>query len=195
MQFPATFSFPVIGPACQFWPSTRSLIRFNRALAWGLVLSPLVQIACSVNFWRGLWFDVALLLVHGALSLKLFGAPKTAKTETDRQVLLISGISPRAVSPRNKLLLSGYRVLLGTTYTLGLIVAVWLQTPLPWLAPFVLTIGIYTMLRMPFSSLGHLYVASDYAARRWGVRHASELLALCIAVVFAVASFINLVRV
>jgi hypothetical protein len=195
MQLPATFSLPVIGPSCQYWPSTRTLIRFNRALAWGLVLSPLIQIATGVSFWRGLWFDVALLLVHGGLSLKLFGAPKTAKTSTDRNVLLISGISPRAVSPRNKLLLSGYRVLLGTAYTLGLIVAVQMQTLLPWLAPVVLTVGIYAVLRMPFSSLGHLYVASDYAAKRWGIRYASELLALCIAVTFAVASFINLLRV
>jgi hypothetical protein len=194
MQFPATFSLPAFGPSCQFWPSTRTQIRFNRALAWGLVLSPLIQIATGVSFWRGLWFDVALLLVHGGLSLKLFGAPKTA-TPTDRQVLLISGISPRAVSPRNKLLLSGYRVLLGTAYTLVLIVAVQMQSLLPWLTPFVMTVGIYTMLRMPFSSLGHLYVASDYAAKRWGFRYASELLALCIAFTFAVLSFVNLLRV
>jgi hypothetical protein len=194
MQVP-TLSFPILSSACLVWPSTRSLVRCNRALAWGLVVSPICQIATGVNFWRGLWFDVALLLVHGALSLQLFGAPKTTKSPADRTVMLISGISPRAVSPRNKLLLSGYRVLLGTVYLLGVVMALLVSQLLPWLGPLVMIFGVYAMLRMPFSSLGHLYVASDYAARRWGARNTSELLALCIVATFVVISFINLLRI
>ena len=200
MQVAAT-SFPLVAsardllPACRLWPTTRGLIQFNRVLAWSLVLSPVVQIASGVSFWRGLWFDVALLLVHGGLSLKLFGAPKTAKTPIDRQVLLISGFSPVAVSARNKLLLSGYRVLLGTVYMLGLVIALSWQVLTPWLAAVVLTVGIFTIVRLPISTLGHLYVASDYATRRWGARHLSQLLALAIVVAFVMASLANLLRI
>jgi hypothetical protein len=190
-----TFSLRLPALSCMLlaWPSIRSQIRVNRLLAWALVGSPVVQIGAGVNFWRGLWFDVALLLVHGALSLKLFGAPKTT-TPSDRHVLLISGISQRAISPRNKLLLSGYRVLLGTVYLIGIVAALRFEALLPWLAPVGMVVGIYAMLRLPFSSLGHLYVASDYAAKRWGARGFSELLALFVVVAFAVVSFLNLLR-
>jgi hypothetical protein len=194
MQVP-TISVSALGSSCQIWPSTRSQIRVNRLLAWGIVMSPMVQVVTSISFWRGLLFDVVLILVHGAWSLKLFGVPKTTKTAMDRDVLLVSGISPIAISPRNKLLLSGYRVLLGTIYLLGVVAALRVEQLLPWLGPVVLILGIYAMLRLPFSSLGHLYVASQSAAKRWGARGVSELIALMIVVIFMVVSLLNLMRI
>jgi hypothetical protein len=181
------------------WPSTMQQIRFNRALAWALVVSPVVQIALGVNFWRGLAFDVVLLLAHGALSLKLFGMPKTAKTPTAKRALLVAGISPEPVGPRNKLLLGGYRVLLGTLYVIG---AVFMSRYLPggdlqaldqaaWL---YLALGGYVMLRLPFSSLGHVFAASGYAARRQGYGKGSEFAAEAVVVAFVLASTWNLLR-
>jgi hypothetical protein len=189
-----TLSFPCTSSTCPIWPSTRIQIRINRLLAWGLVVSPVVQIATDVSFWRGLWFDVVVVLVHGALSLKLFGAPKTAKSGAARDALLVTGISPVAVSPRNKLLLSGYRIFLAMFYSLSLL-AIGLYTPLlPWLGPVLALLGFYTMARFPFSSVGHLYVASQYAAKRWGARSTAQTFALIIVMLFAIVSYANLLR-
>lgn len=203
--------------ACQLvqsaLPATATLIRINRVLAWGLVVSPPAQIALQVNFWRGLLFDLVLVLVHGGLSLMLFGLPRSPRarkgiaegeppsvpppSSTARALLLIGGVSPKPAGPRNALLLSGYRVLLALGYMLVIATMLSLggfQQPSSWIVNALFWTGLYVMARLPFSVLGHLYLASDLAIRRTGPRYYSQSLALLVVAAFVATSMFNMLK-
>ena len=189
-------------------PSTAVLIQVNRALAWAIVVSPAVQIATGANFARGLLFDLLLVVAHGLLSVKLFGMPRLDGQSRRRVptrfgarhiLLRVTGIGRAGPSPRNALLLGGYRILLGLAY-FAAIVGVQLTGPwwpvdlAPWVTLPLTALGLYAMVRFPFSSLGHVFTATGYAARRGATRHWPRLMAWLVTAAFVLTSFWNLIR-
>ena len=189
-------------------PSTAVLIQVNRVLAWAIVVSPAIQIATRTDFWRGLLFDLALVVAHGVLSILLFGPPRLAGEGRRkaparlgaRQILLrMTGIGRAGPSPRNALLLGGYRILLGLAYFAAIVgvqlTALWWPFGLaPWLTLVLMLLGLYALARLPFSSLGHVYTATGYATRRGPARHWPNLMAWLVTAAFIVTSMWNFVR-
>lgn len=160
-------------------------VQANRWIAWLLVVSPPVQWAAGIRFRDGLVFDAALLLVHGAMSLVLFGLPKTEERERWK---LWAGLKPRGLSRRGDFLLSGWRIALAVPYTAASFVgslgwALWLPTLWLW-------------IRLPFGVVGHLTRAVTYALRRWGMRDEGDaaIAGAAVAGVFTLCSTVNLFR-
>lgn len=174
------------------WPgairSKRFWIRLNRLLAWSIVASPVAQIALGTRLLNGLLLDLVLLLVHGALSLALFGIPKAAK---EKEWMVWLGWQPAGLSARNDFLMTGWRIALVLPYTA---LAFAIASPLNWVLA-IPAIGLG--LRLPFSVLGHVDAATAYAARRWGLpddQAQSLLLGFIVAALFAAAGTLNLLR-
>lgn len=173
-------------PHCTMVPGRLSWMRLNRALAWGLVLSPLVQIALGTNFWRGLALDLAILLAHGALSLALFGPPRAPASS---RWLLWVGIEPEGLSPRNRFLMTGWSIALAVMYT-----------PAIFLVPIAtLVVGMPLLLiwlLLPIRLWLHVQQASTYALRRQGLTDPAALSSAAIGVVlfFAGVNLVNLLR-
>lgn len=177
-------------------------IRFNRLLAWALLLSPPVQIMMGTGFVNGLVFDLALLLVHGVLSLILFGTPRAASFRAQHQLARFLGGKRDALTGRDRFLLDGWRILISTLnpWVLGLMAyAVMLA------AMFVNIIGLlflplisamlYFNLLLPVSILRHVRDASSYAYRRWRIPSTQAIwLGWATMGVFAVLSFVNLFK-
>ena len=159
-------------------------IQVNRALAWGLLLSPLAQVAMGTPFLRGLKFDLALLAAHAALSLVLFGLPKVPGGDGWK---LWVGLKPKGLAPRSNFLMTGWRIALVAPYSILSFVG-----PLAWLSWLP---AMWLWLRLPFSVIGHVTAAVAYAARRWRMRSEGAWLlgGLC-ALAFMGASFYNLFR-
>ncbi|NHZ62322.1 hypothetical protein [Massilia genomosp. 1] len=194
----ATFRPRALMPPKIIW------MRVNRLLAWALIVSPLAQIALGTPFMRGLALDLVILLAHGALSLALFGMPKSA-TRRFNVALHVFGRKTRDLSPRNTFLLSGHR--LGLTFLLGLLlfglpllprsvldaVVPVLIALFAWIVPGAALV-FWPLLRVPLTLVQHLHPAIDLALRRWGMRSNAQDLAVMVVVVFFFVSFINLIR-
>jgi hypothetical protein len=140
----------------RFVTTARIWIYLNRALAWALVVSPLMQIALNMRLAACLRFDLGLLLAHGALSLVLFGLPRI-KGRGFVFSMHVLGIRPADLSPRNRFLLSGYRIVLGMTPFLPMLPGI------PWFAPLLC---IYPILRLPVSVVLHMLDGIKYALQR-----------------------------
>jgi hypothetical protein len=181
-------------------------MRVNRFLAWALVASPVLQIMLGTDLVRGLWLDLAILIAHGALSVAIFGLPKN---KDPRQTIWTrwAGLPEHGMSPRNKFLLSGWRVAVSSLWLVAIPTVVtvwgWLDTAVPALQGLrlgillipILYVGGFFGLLLQYGLVTHLHRASVYALRRWGYAptNAPEL-AFWLVVVFLITSIANLVR-
>lgn len=184
MTIMSAFSLPCVLPLTinkLFW------MRVNRVLAWTLVISPLVQIAVQMPLGTGLAIDLAIFLVHGAMSLVLYGLPKTRKGGFSAP-LHAFGFRPRDMSERNSFLVGGYRMAMVTVTILLMFTPIGSFTGWLWV-PF-----LYPFLRMPLTMMQHLYDGARYALRRWGHREHAPDRAMLILFGFLFASIVNLVR-
>jgi hypothetical protein len=151
-------------------------LRINRALAWGLIVSPVLQIMLGSALVPGLILDLVILLVHGGLSVWLFGLPKSPKRDDGTMHWI--GTSEARMSPRNRFLLSGWRLMISSLYLLSVPLLVTLGSALPsgWGLSLVLIpagVGLIVMLNFfsamwPYAAVTHVFGASSYALRRWG---------------------------
>ncbi len=181
-------------------------MRVNRVLAWALVGSPLLQIMLGTDLVPGLWLDLAILIAHGALSVALFGLPKN---KDPRQTVWtrFAGLPEYSMSPRNKFLLSGWRIAVSSLWLVAIpsVITVWrwLETALPALRDLsmgmvlvpMLYIGGFFGLLLQYGVVTHLHRASIYALRRWGCTPAdATAVAYLTVIVFLASSIANLVR-
>jgi hypothetical protein len=154
-----------------FLPSRTAWLQLNRVLAWAMLLAPIFELIFRISLLHSLYADFILLLAHGALSLCLFGVPK-AKGKKLSFSMHVMGFRAPDMSPRNRFLLSGYRIALPViTVCLGL---VW-----PWF--FLLAVlMVYPFLRWGVSMVQHLHVALTYALQRqrWSPNHACWIVPL-----------------
>lgn len=151
-------------------------LRINRALAWGLIVSPALQIMLGSALVPGLILDLVILLVHGGLSVWLFGLPKSPKRDDGTMHWI--GTSEARMSPRNRFLLSGWRLMISSLYLLSVPLLVTLGSALPsgWGLSVLLIpagVGLIVMLNFfsamwPYAAVTHVFGASSYALRRWG---------------------------
>jgi hypothetical protein len=158
-------------------------MRANRILAWSLIASPPLQWALGMRFANGLLIDLAIVLVHGALSFTLFGKPET-KARAVSIGMHVFGFRAAGMSPRNRFLLTAFRIGAGLV-AIGLLM---LPLPLIWL------VLLYPLLRLPVSIIQHLYEAIVAAMVRWGMRGSAGASAGAIVLVYLLVSLINLVR-
>jgi hypothetical protein len=178
-------ALPVPCTHCPLRIERAGWMRLNRMLAWMLLVSPVVQVALHTDFVRGLVLDLAILCVHGALSLALFGLPRGL----DRVDIATGWVPGGLDSPRARFLLSGWRIFLVIVYSPFLLLGVWGLVLVGMVLPALLML-------LPFRILEHVYRACDYALRRWGMRSQAprELAAIALLVAFSVASVANVLR-
>ncbi len=182
-------------------------LRVNRALAWTLVISPVLQILLDSRLLPGLLLDLAILLVHGALSLWLFGLPKAkpGSTASEAAWMRWAGMSEHGMSSRNRFLLSGWRIVLSSAYLTALPFVAALGFALsfyPLAAVALVIAGIFVVitfnfysLMWPYAVLTHTYGASRYALHRWGMTGiAANTLACAVALLVMLGNAINLLR-
>ncbi len=178
------------------------VIRFNRLLAWSLLISPVVQIMMGTGFWRGLVFDLVLLLVHAALSLALFGTPRAASFRHQHLLMRFFGGSRASLTGRDRFLLDTWRIplsLINLTLLIALYFLVfsllhiwgWLDLmALPMMCAF-----LFFNLLLPVSIFRHVRDASSYAYRRWHVPAEQVVwLGWSTMAVFVVLSLVNLFK-
>lgn len=156
--------------------SKKLWLRINRVLAWALIISPALQIMLSSALVPGLILDLVILLVHGGLSVWLFGLPKSP-TGNDGTMHWI-GTSEARMSLRNRFLLSGWRLMISTLYLLAIPLVIAAGSLLPGLpsalAPFALVLVVliipinFFSLMWHYAAVNHVFGASGYALRRWG---------------------------
>ncbi len=161
--------------------SKANWVRFNRILAWAMLITPVVQFFVRANLAYALLMDFGLLLAHGILSLILFGIPKVKRQKFTFSMHVL-GLRLHILSPRNEFLLTGYRM--------AQAISVFPLLFIPgarWLALLL----FYPSLRMPVSFMQHLYRAMSFAFQRWGIKHLDAGLVVCIYLFFF---FINLLR-
>ncbi|MDQ1812826.1 hypothetical protein RBA41_05860 [Massilia sp. CCM 9210] len=180
-------------------------MRVNRVLAWALIVSPLAQWALGTAFLRGLALDLVILVAHAAMSLALFGVPK-APARRFSAAMHVFGGQPPDLSPRNRFLLSGYRV--GLTLLLLLLVPTLIaalrlipfSSYLAYLGVLWIVavpsslIALWPFLRMPVTLFQHLDPSIVQALRRWGMRKNAGSVAVSIVIFFFLSSYINLIR-
>lgn len=181
-------------------------LRINRGLAWTLIVSPALQIMLGSALVPGLILDLVILLVHGGLSVWLFGLPKS-RTGDDSTMHWI-GTREARMSPRNRFLLSGWRLMISTLYLLSmpLLVAVGSAMPSGWgmavvLVPaWLLLIVMFNFFSVmwPYAMVTHVFGASGYALRRWGAlgyyTQATPWVSGLIVLVFVAASIANVFK-
>ncbi|MBS7808440.1 hypothetical protein [Variovorax sp. PCZ-1] len=178
------------------------LIRFNRMLAWALLISPAVQIMVGTGFLRGLVFDLVLLLIHALLSLIVFGTPRAASFRNQHTLRRFFGGDRALVLGRDRFLLDAWRILISllNPWVMGM-----LAYAVTFAAAFVNIIGLlflplisallYFNLLLPASILRHVRDASSYAYRRWRLSPTeARWLGWATMWVFVVLSFVNLVK-
>lgn len=173
-------------------------MRINRLLAWALIVSPLAQLGLGTAFLHGLALDLAILLAHAALSLALFGLPKSP-TRRFSMALHVFGRQPDELSPRNRYLLSGHRVGLTLLFALLLLAAQGvLDLPefLWYTGPnfMLLSVMCWPFVRTPLTLFQHLYPSIVQALRRWGMREHADDTAAAIVGLFFLTSAINLIK-
>lgn len=171
-----TDAFPDIGGKL-FW------MKANRILAWSLIVSPPLQWAAGMSFLTGLLIDLAILLVHGLLSLALYGKPEN-KARSFSFSMHVMGFRDKEMSERNRFLLTGYRMLLA---------AFAIAVPIMYIPAVVLV--LYPLLRLPITLVQHILLAMEYALRRWGVNRAHVSgLAMVGVFVYLALSLMNMAR-
>ncbi len=203
-----THTFTYSGQASALVQDKKLWMRVNRVLAWALVGSPVLQIMLGTDLVRGLWLDLAILIAHGALSVALFGLPKN---RDPRQALWTrwAGLPEHSMSPRNRFLLSGWRVAVSSLWLVAVPTVItvwgWLETALPALKVLglgmgmvllpVLYVGGFFGLLLQYGLVTHLHRATVYALRRWGYAptHAPKVAFWTVAV-FLATSIANLFR-
>jgi hypothetical protein len=158
------------------WTQKKLWLRINRALAWGLIVSPALQIMLGSALVPGLILDLVILLLHGGLSVWLFGLPKSPKGDDGTMHWI--GTSEARMSPRNRFLLSGWRLMISSLYLLSIPLLVTLGSALPdgWgLGVVLIPAGLGMLLvfnffsvMWPYAAVTHVFGASGYAMRRWG---------------------------
>jgi hypothetical protein len=164
-------------------------IRFNRLLAWVVVISPFVQIALETNLVNGLLLDAGLLLMHCILSLHLFGLPKGAAGERWKLWL---GLSPDGLSVRGRFLMTAWRIALGVAWMAAMLSLASAFGPNAFILVFVC---LPLWLPQPVFVLGHVFGASNYAFKRWGANvDYAWVSAASLAAMVAFANTINLFR-
>ena len=140
--------------------SRRTWIAVNRILAWAIVVAPLAQIALGTRHRHGLMadllFDLALVILHGALSLVLFGLPSAPR---GNRWMLWLGLRPAGMGPRSNFLMTAWRI------ALPLMSAPLFAVPGGWLVALP---PAWLWLVMPFTTISHISNACGYAMRRWG---------------------------
>ncbi len=190
--------------------SKKLWLRVNRALAWALVVSPVLQIMLGSRLVPGLLLDLGILLAHGGLSIWLFGAPKVKDSSTTHEAAWIrwGGLSEPGMSPRNRFLLSGWRIVLSTAYLTALpfVFALGMAISVFPLAAIALALGALLMFIVfsvysfmwPYAVATHVYGASSYALRRWGANNmrSDDIAALgfTVALVVMASNVVNLFR-
>ncbi|MFZ6875296.1 hypothetical protein ACO0LF_24785 [Undibacterium sp. Di27W] len=141
------------------WLTRANWVRFNRILAWAMLVTPVAQFFIRAELGLALLVDFGLLLAHGILSLILFGMPKVKKQKFTFS-MHVMGFRQYPLSPRHNFLMTGYRL------ALGLLALFLLFIPdVRWLALLL----FYPLLRLPFSFAQHLKEAVSYALQRWGI--------------------------
>lgn len=164
-------------------------IRANRVLAWTMVVSPALQWAAGMRFWTGFWIDIGILVAHAVLSFALFGKPET-KSKTFSFGMHVMGFRSEALSPRNRFLLTGYRIALGASAIAALVYS---GNPLVIIAVTILF--WYPILRLAVSIGQHLHQACVGAMRRMRLSE-GNVSAFADTVTFAyfVVSMFNMMR-
>lgn len=178
------------------------LIRFNRLLAWALLISPAVQIMMGTGFLNGLVFDLLLLLIHAALSLILFGTPRAASFRKQHVLMRFFGSNRALLAGRDLFLLDAWRILMSllNPWVLALVAyvlafAMQLIPPLGLVFLPLLSAFLYFNLLLAASILRHVRDASSYAFRRWRIPPTEAVwLGWGTMWVFVVLSFVNLVK-
>ncbi|MFZ6680446.1 hypothetical protein [Undibacterium sp. Tian12W] len=161
--------------------SKANWLRFNRLLAWAMLVTPVLQFFVRANLAYALLVDFGLLLAHGILSLILFGLPKV-KRQKFAFSMHVMGFRWYFLSPRNEFLLTGYRIVQALSVFPLLFIP-----GARWLALLL----FYPLLRMPVSFIQHLYRAMNFAFQRWGIKYLDAGLVVCIYLFFF---FANLLR-
>lgn len=178
-------------PLVQFCPQVASRlfwIKANRVLAWSLIMSPLVQWALGMAFVTGLLIDLAILAVHGVLSLVLFGKPET-RARTWSLTMHAMGFKSGAMSDRNRFLLTGYRIGLAV---IAMALMYWSGS---YTAFALLMLCFYPLMRLPITIVQHMFGAVVYALRRWRVeRGNAAAVAAVLIIVYVLVSFFNMAR-
>jgi hypothetical protein len=194
-----TFEFPLTWPrfnAKLFW------IRINRTLAWTLLLSPPVQIMLGTGFLNGLAFDLVLLLIHGALSLILFGTPRAASFRSQHALMRFLGGDRSLLKGRDRFLLDAWRILICLFNPWAMALLAYAVT---FAAMFLNILGLlflplisallYFNILLPASVLRHVRDASSYAYKRWRVPPEQALwLGWGTMIAFSVLSIANLFK-
>jgi hypothetical protein len=174
------------------------LIRFNRALAWALLVSPAVHILLGTPFWQGVGIDLILLLTHGLLSLALFGEPRSAAFRAQHSMRRFLGGRRDALQGRERFLLDAWRILISLIRPVLLIGVVWLlaRVPLLWLLYLPLFSAVmFFQLLLAASLLRHVRDATAYAYRRWRMpADEALLLGWLTLAVFLTLTYCNLVK-
>lgn len=156
-------------------------VRFNRILAWAMVITPVLQFFIRANLAHALLVDFGFLLAHGILSLILFGLPKV-KRQKFTFSMHVMGFRWHVLSPRNEFLLTGYRMVQAiSVFPLLFIPGV------RWLALLL----FYPSLRIPVSFIQHLYRAIAFAFQRWGIKYLDAGLVVCIYLFFFIANLLR----
>ncbi|MBI3729736.1 MAG: hypothetical protein HY254_15565 [Burkholderiales bacterium] len=156
-------------------------VRFNRILAWAMVITPLLQFFIRANLAHALLVDFGLLLAHGILSLILFGIPKVKRQKFTFSMHVL-GFRWHVLSPRNEFLLTGYRM----AQALSALPLLFIPG-VRWLALLL----FYPSLRMPVSFIQHLYRAIAFAFQRWGIKYLDAGLFVCIYLFFFIANLLR----
>ena len=165
-------------------PAKLILLRFNRLLAWGGLISPLVQWQWRMSLQTGFFVDLGMVIAHCLLSLHLFGIPKRKGGGFEAE-MHVFGARARPMSPRNDFLTSGYRIFLGMIWS-----TVFLLPPVFWMGAVG---GVYVFLRMPLTVAEHVAGATTLALRRVGVTDLAESYAVVITVLYIGISMWNVV--
>jgi hypothetical protein len=178
------------------------VIRINRLLGWALLALPPVQIMLGTSFWRGLAWDLALLLVHGLISLALFGTPRASSFRAQHSVRRFLGGSRDALRGRDVFLLDAWRVLMSLLSPVPLALFAYLLAVLSMLLPILGLLAVplfcaflFFQLLFVASVLRRVRDATAYAYRRWHLpeREAAMLGWLTMGC-FVILSFTNLIK-
>lgn len=178
------------------------LIRFNRMLAWALLISPVAQIMMGTGFWRGLKFDLGILLMHAVLSVILFGLPRAESFRHQHIFRRLIGGHRDLLHGRNRFLLDALRIwasvvkLLLIPVMIGGLLSFLMFWPVFVLLVFPLGMAcLYFSLLLAASVLRHVRDASIYAYRRWHIPHtAATWLGWGTMGVFVALSYVNLIK-
>jgi hypothetical protein len=178
------------------------VIRFNRLLGWALLASPPVQIMLGTGFWRGLAWDLAILLVHGLISMAVFGTPRASSFRAQHGLQRFFGGSREALRGRDIFLLDAWRVLVSLLSPLPLTM---LAVPLSMIVLILPLLGLlilpiisaflFFQLLFTASVLRHVRDATAYAYRRWGLTQSkAAMLGWLTMSCFVALSFMNLIK-